>query len=174
MFVMNNNLFLAEKVVNFEDGKFLAFNTRWCVIHPCVSGYMLSGVTHTTCSDTYTLSYSVALIYQKYIHSRLYRGTQSVLSSSPPSSHPAWIYSTEPFSASAHPLISHHFTQISASASLFLLIAHNNPPKSLSGPAFPSSPDQKHNRSSASGAGEQRRSVSLMNAYTSVGDFLCR
>lgn len=35
---------------------------------------------------------------------------------------------------------SHHFTQLSASTSLFLLIAHNNPPKSLPGSeCFPNS-----------------------------------
>lgn len=38
-----------------------------------------------------------------------------------------------------HPLISHHFTQLSASTSLFLLITRNNPPKSLSGSVFPNS-----------------------------------
>lgn len=116
----------------------------------------------------------LAIIYHKYIYSHLYQGKQAVLGSSPPSSHPAWIYSTEPISAPVHPLTSHHFTQLFASTSLFLFIAHNNPPKSLSGSAFPNSHSRKHNGNSARSTGKQRRSVSLINAFTSVGDFLCR
>lgn len=143
----------------------------------CVSRLLCCLQLHLPYVQTHTLAYGVALsdhFSYKYIDCHLYQGKQAILGSSPPSSHPAWIYSTEPISAPVHPLISHHFTQLSASASLFLLIAHNNPPKSLSGPAFFQLSEQKHNGSSARSTGKQRRSVSLMNAYTSVGDFLCR
>lgn len=72
-----------------------------------------------------------AVIYHKYIYSRLYRGGSR--QSSAHLLHPPILLG---FTAPVHPLISHHFTQLSASASLFLLIAHNNPPKSLSRSAF--------------------------------------
>lgn len=114
----------------------------------------------------------LAIIYHKYIHSHLYQGKQAILGSSSPSSHPAWIYT--PSQPPVHPLISHHFTQPAASASLFLLTAHNNPPKKPLWVCVSQLSEQKHNGSSARSTGKQRRSVILMNAYTSVGDFLCR
>lgn len=82
-----------------------------------------------------------AVIYHTHKYSHLYQGKQAILGSSCPSSYPTRIYSTEPISApvTVHPLISHHFTQLSASTSLFLLITRNNPPKSLSRSVFPNS-----------------------------------
>lgn len=55
-----------------------------------------------------------------YIYSHLNQGKQTVLGSSSPSSHPAWI-NTKPISASVQPLTSHHFTDFSLSTSLFSL-----------------------------------------------------
>lgn len=95
--------------------------------------------THTQLRTVWPL----VIIYHKYIYTHLYQGKQAILGSSSASSNPAWIYNTELISAPVHPFLSHHFNQLSASTSPFLLIAHNNPPKSLSGSAFPNSQSRK-------------------------------
>lgn len=81
---------------------------------------------------------------------------------------------------SPHPLISYHFTFLSASTSLFLLVSHNNPStkqnkKASPGRRFSNSQGQKNTMAAQRVVrGSRRRSVSVMNALTSMEDFLSR
>lgn len=137
--------------------------------------FVLSTVTQTICSDTHSYTQSGpqrSFIINTYtvIYIRE-TGNPRLISSILPSCLDLQHRASQPL---LHPLISHHFTQLSASTSLFLLISHNNPPKSLSGAASPNSQSRNTMAAQQEVQASKRRSVSLMNACTSVGDFLCR
>lgn len=84
--------------------------------------YICCAFTHMVTQALLIVVWSSVILYYTYtyIYSHLNQGKQTVLGSSSPSSHPAWI-NTKPISASVQPLTSHHFTDFSLSTSLFSL-----------------------------------------------------